>query len=124
MLLDLENCCKEAKFWPHAFLCGHAHNYQRFTRNENGFDIPFIVCGNSGHNVTRLTKKGSTPLRTPNQINDQLIFENYDDTNFGYLRITCDLKKLRIEYHDADSNQKTESDVVTIDLKSHKKIAN
>ncbi|MFI5152873.1 MAG: metallophosphoesterase family protein [Chitinophagales bacterium] len=124
MLQDLEDCCKEAKFWPHAFLCGHAHNYQRFTRVEGNFDIPFIVCGNSGHNVSGLMKKGATPLRTPNQVNNQLTFENYDDTNYGYLRITVDSKNLRIEYHDANANQKTESDVVTIDLKSHKKIAN
>ena len=124
MLNDLENCCKKAGFWPHAFLCGHAHNYQRFTRNEGNFEIPFIVCGNSGHNVSPLMKKGATPLRTPYQVNPQLTFENYDDTNYGYLRIICDSNSLRIEYHDADANQKTESDVVTIDLKTHKIIAN
>ena len=124
MLDDMDACCKKANFWPHVFLSGHAHNYQRFTRTVGKFDVPYIVCGNSGHNVTRLTKKGSTALRTPNKVNNELIFENYDDTNYGYLRITCDSETIRVEYHDADPDQKSESDAVTVDLKSHTMISN
>ncbi len=124
MLDDMDGCCKKAGFWPHVFLSGHAHNYQRFTRTVGKFDVPYIVCGNSGHNVTRLTKKGSTALRTPNKVNSELIFENYDDTNYGYLRITCDSETIRVEYHDADPDQKSESDAVTVDLKSHTMISN
>lgn len=124
LLTDLDACCTKAGFWPHAFLSGHAHNYQRFTRTVGKFDVPYIVCGNSGHNVTPLTKKGGTPLRTPNKVNNELIFENYDDKNYGYLRITCDAETLRIEYHDANPDQKTDSDAVTVDLKSHTMISN
>jgi len=124
LLEDLDACCTKAGFWPHAFLSGHAHNYQRFTRTVGKFDVPYIVCGNSGHNVTRLSKKGGSPLRTPNQVNEGLIFENYDDRNYGYLRVICDTKTLRIEYHDADPEQKSESDAVTVDLKSHTMISN
>jgi hypothetical protein len=124
LLSDLDACCKKAGFWPHAFLSGHAHNYQRFTRTVGKYDVPYIVCGNSGHNVTRLAKKGSGPLRTPNKVNDELTFENYDDKNYGYLRIICDDKTLRIEYHDDDPDQKTESDAVTVDLKTHTMVSN
>ena len=124
MLDDLDTCCKNADFWPHVFLSGHAHNYQRFTRAVGKFDIPYIVCGNSGHNVSRLTKKDNLPLRTPNKVNDELIFENYDDKNYGYLRITCDAKTIRIEYHDCDSDQKSESDAVTVNLEKHEMISN
>jgi len=97
LLNDLDNCCKDAGFWPHAFLSGHAHNYQRFTRTVGKFDVPYIVCGNSGHNVASLTKKNNLPLRTPNQVSNDLIFENYDDKNYGYLRITINKETLRIE---------------------------
>jgi hypothetical protein len=124
MLDDMDACCKKAGFWPHVFLSGHAHNYQRFTRTVGKFDVPYIVCGNSGHNVTRLTKKGSTALRTPIKVNNELIFENYDDTNYGYLRITCDSETIRVEYHDADPDQKSESDAVTVNLKLHTMISN
>ena len=38
--------------WPHAVLAGHAHSYQRFTRlRDDGTEIPYIICGNGGHNV-------------------------------------------------------------------------
>ena len=63
-------------------------------------------------------------MRTPNQVSNDLIFENYDDKNYGYLRITINKETLRIEYHDADPNQKTDSDAVTVDLKSHTMISN
>jgi hypothetical protein len=124
MLTDLDNCCNKANFWPHAFLSGHAHNYQRFTRTVGKFDVPYIVCGNSGHNVTPMSKKAAGPLRTPNQVNPDLIFENYDDKNYGYLRVIVDKANLRIEYHDSNASQKTDSDAVTIDLKSHTMISN
>jgi hypothetical protein len=49
--------------------------------------------------------------------------ENYDDTDYGYLRITVDPHQLRIEYHPAsDADQsKTPDDSVTIDLASRKR---
>jgi hypothetical protein len=125
LLSDLDNACKQAAFWPHAFLAGHSHNYQRFTRTvknfntKDSFDIPYIVCGNSGHNVVGLIGKGGKPLRTPVTVAAGLTFENYDDKNYGYLRIICDQSNLRIEYHDAQIQQKSESDVVTIDLATH-----
>ena len=34
-----------------AFLSGHAHLYQRFTRNAGGRLIPYIVAGSGGHNL-------------------------------------------------------------------------
>ena len=92
MLGQIDAICNEVGVWPHAFLSGHAH--QRFTRTRAGGEsqIPYIVCGNGGHNVVPLTK-GGPPLRAPQIIQtgkgstDQLVLENYDDKNYGYLRI-------------------------------------
>lgn len=125
MLADLDSCCKKAGFWPHAFLSGHAHNYQRFTRTAgSNFDIPYIVAGNSGHGLSSVKGSKNTPLRTPLQVNNTLWFENYDDKNYGYLRIIADAKQLCIEYHDATPAQKSYSDAVTVDLKTHKLVSN
>ncbi|GAC1420249.1 MAG: hypothetical protein NVS9B7_09800 [Flavisolibacter sp.] len=124
MLKDLDNACLKAGVWPHAFISGHAHNYQRFTRTVNKQDIPYIVCGNSGHNIASLNNKNNSPLRTPNKLSNDLLFENYDDKNYGYLRIICDAKTLRIEYHDCTMSQKSESDAVTVDLQTHTMISN
>lgn len=125
MLADLDSCCKKAGFWPHAFLSGHAHNYQRFTRTAgSNYDIPYLVTGNSGHGLSSIKGSKTGPLRTPVQINSTLWFENYDDKNYGYLRITANAKQLAIEYHDANPDQKSYSDAVTVDLKTHKLVSN
>jgi hypothetical protein len=126
---QMDEICQQSRVWPHAVLAGHAHNYQRFTRHRaDGSEIPYIICGNGGHNVQKLNPKGG-PLRTPQIIqpaaagDDQVTLENYDDTDYGYLRITVDPQQLRIEYHPAsDADQsKTPDDSVTIDLASRKR---
>ena len=47
-----------------------------------------------------------------------MVFENYDDQDFGYARIIADPKQLRIEYHPASDTgaAKTPDDAVTVDL--------
>jgi Calcineurin-like phosphoesterase len=128
MLEDIDRACQQAKVWPHAVLSGHAHNYQRFTRYLDNRETPFIVAGNGGHAHKRLTSKGSLALRTPSEETvlsngkDKIIFENYDDGGFGYLRVIVDQKQIRIEYHPASDGQsaKTPDDFVTVDLKSYK----
>ena len=65
MLADIDSACKEAGVWPHAILSGHAHNYQRFTRHADGRETPFLVSGNGGHAVARLTRKGTPTIRVP-----------------------------------------------------------
>jgi hypothetical protein len=59
-------------------------------------------------------------LRTPLKVNSTLTLENYDDINYGYLRITVDADNLRIEYQPASdgAGAKTPDDVVTVNLKT------
>jgi hypothetical protein len=124
MLADLDQVCAATGVWPHAILSGHAHNYQRFTRFFEKRETPFVVCGNGGHAHTRLTKKGTPALRAPSEepllsnSEDRVVFENYDDTDFGYLRIIVNDATLRIEYHPASDGDaaKTPDDFVTVDL--------
>jgi Calcineurin-like phosphoesterase/Iron/zinc purple acid phosphatase-like protein C len=128
MLAQIDAICEKVGVWPHAFLSGHAHNYQRFTRNRrNGTQIPHLIAGNGGHNVQRLSKKGAV-LRTPQVVQnadakgDQIVLENYDDQDYGYLRIVANSTQLRIEYHPASDGPgaKTPDDFVTVDLKTRK----
>jgi hypothetical protein len=121
MQTEIDGICQQVGIWPHADIAGHAHNYQRFTRTRpDGQQIPYIVCGNGGHGLQKI--KGA--LRAPQIIQkkskgvDQIVLENYDDQDYGYLRIVVDDKQLRIEYHPAsDGGQtKTPDDSVTVDL--------
>jgi hypothetical protein len=128
MLKEIDAACSASGVWPHAVLSGHAHNYQRFTRTKGGRQTPYIVCGNGGHAVSALTKKGTPAIRVPLQQtvlsdgSDTVEFENYDDQDFGYLRVLVNAKQLRIEYHPASDGAaaKTPDDNVTVDLASYK----
>jgi hypothetical protein len=127
MLKDIDAACEATGVWPHAVLSAHAHNYQRFTRTMDGRQTPFVVAGNGGHGITRLSKKGNPAIRVPidqpelSNDDDQVVFESYDDQDFGYLRVVVDAKQLRIEYHPATDGEmaKTPDDAVTVDLAAH-----
>jgi hypothetical protein len=77
--------------------------------------------------VTRLSRGGAA-IRAPQIIQaasrgaDQVVLENYDDQDYGYLRIAATAAQLRIEYHPASDGgaAKTPEDFVTVDLNSRK----
>ena len=129
MQAQIDHICSAAGVWPHAVLSGHAHNYQRFTRTRpGGQEIPYVVCGNGGHNLVPLARAGAPPLRTPQVLQaagagqDQIVLENYDCLHYGYLRVTVTAAQLRIEYHPASDGgaAKTPDDAVTVDLRTRK----
>jgi Calcineurin-like phosphoesterase len=128
MQKDIDGICEKVGLWPHAVLSGHAHNYQRFTRNSGEMQTPYVIAGNGGHAVARLTRKYDPPLRVPMVIEppggngDRVVFESYDDQNYGYLRIIVTAEQLRIQYHPASDGPeaKTPDDFVTVDLKTRK----
>ena len=144
MLREIDTICKKVGVYPHAFLSGHAHNYQRYTRtiefHGQEYDVPFIVCGDSGHNVNPLVRgsKGHPAVEPhpgtsvkymeakPAVHSKELLLEKYEDFNYGYLRVTVDDKLLRIGFHQVGVNSLAQSrfDCVTVDLASHQMVAN
>ena len=128
MLAQIDSVCAKTAVWPHAFLSGHAHNYQRFTRTRNADEtqIPYIVCGNGGHGLQALAQSAGQTIRAPQVVqkstakSDLVILENYDDRNYGYLRIVVTKTQLRVEYHPASDGTGTKApdDSVTVDLAS------
>jgi len=144
MLREIDSICNKVGIYPHAILCAHSHNYQRFTREikfeGKEYDVPILVTGDSGHNVNPLVRgsKGH-PAVEPHpgisvkyleknpavQVRD-LILEKYEDHNYGYLRVTVDDKFLRIGFHQVGVNSLAQSrfDFVTVDLNSHQMVAN
>jgi hypothetical protein len=128
MLEDIDSVCQQNGIWPHVVLSGHAHNYQRFTRFKDNRETPFVVCGNGGHALTRLTRKGQPALRMPvdqpslSIRGDRVTMESYDFTDYGYLRVIATDQQLRVEYHPASDGEdsKTPDDFVTVDLASRK----
>lgn len=139
MLADIDTICKQVGVYPHAFLSGHAHNYQRFTRlltfTNKSFQVPFIVCGDGGHDIDHLVqgRKGQPAQEPafgssvhyldvkPVVSSQDLILNHYDDKNYGYLRLTVDNNSLQIAFHQvgASSLPQSRTDVVTVNLASH-----
>jgi hypothetical protein len=144
MLREIDGICKTEGVYPHAFLSGHAHNYQRFARTitfgANRFEVPFMVCGDGGHNVNLLVraKKGQPAQEPPYGLDVKyldvkpavasqgLILKHYDDKNYGYLRITVDKTNLRIGFQQVGRGSMMQSrvDMVTVELASHKVVGN
>ena len=145
MLSQIDQVCHDEGVYPHAFFSAHAHNYQRYTRimefGGKEIDVPFIVCGDGGHNVNPLVRaaKGQ-PAEEPHAGSDvkylegdrppafarQLLLEKYDDQNYGYLRVHVDKDQLKIGFHQVGVRTLAQSrfDMVTVDLAKHEMVAN
>ena len=143
MLRQIDTICKAEGVYPHAVLSGHAHNYQRFTRTlsfgSDDISVPFIICGDGGHNVNKLVKgKRGQPAQEPyfgvkvDYLESKpavkaksLVLKHYDDSNYGYLRITVDKTHLRIGFQQVGKNiPQSRVDMVTVDLASRRIVAN
>jgi hypothetical protein len=144
MLRQIDTICAKVGVYPHAFLSGHAHNYQRYTRtvhmNGKDFDVPFIVCGDGGHHVNTIVRaRRGSPAQEPHfgthvdyldvkpaVQSKGLLLEKYNDRGYGYLRISVDKEQLGIGFHLVGQSSIAQSrfDKVTVDLASHTMVSN
>ena len=144
MLKEIDLLCKKTGVYPHAFISGHAHNYQRYTRmltfEGKEIDVPYVISGSAGHAVNALTRsKRGQPSQEPKNGADvsyldphsvfgktSLLLEKYDDQAAGYLRISADEKHLRIGFHEATEGSILQSryDLVTVDIATRELVAN
>jgi hypothetical protein len=145
MMKQIDEICTGIGVYPHAFLAGHAHNYQRYTRimefGRGEINVPFIICGDGGHNVNKLVRpRKGQPAQEPSSGSDvtyldggvkqmkvkHLILAKYDDANYGYLRIYVDKDYLKIGFHQVGAGSLAQSryDMATVRLKDHHLVAN
>jgi len=139
MLADIDTVCKSAGVYPHAVISGHKHNYQRFTRtiawNGSEISVPFVVCGNGGHHVTPIVqgRNGTPPAPLSggmdvayldqNAVVDSrgLVFNSYNQSDYGYLRITVNAQRLNITFNPVRPMGAASSgpDTVVVNLAAH-----
>ena len=117
LMQDIDSCCRAAGLWPDAVLSAHAHLYQRFTRNVNGRQVPYIVSGSGGFAATR-PMQAVPPAGTV--IGDHKL-EITPIVQFGYLTLTTDAKTLTVTFKTTPRGGPVkQQDFVTLDLASGK----
>jgi hypothetical protein len=144
MLAQIDAICKDVGVYPHAFLSAHQHNYQRYTRaihfGGKDIEVPFVVCGAGGHHINPIVqgRRGQPAVRPrygdhvdymdSKKVVDArgLILENYDDNraDYGYLRVVVTAQQVRIAFQLANEDvAQAQSDLVTVDLATHRLVA-
>lgn len=142
MLADIDTVCKNVGVYPHAIISGHAHNYQRYTRklqfNGRSYSVPFVICGDGGHNVDKLVKS-SFGKQTPEPRDNidvsymdtgtivqstGLTLNKHDDQNSGFLRVQVSASSLTLTFKPvAKSETAPKPDTVAVNLATHTVVA-
>jgi acid phosphatase type 7 len=129
MLSTLDGAFKDADRYPDLVLSGHVHNYQRYTRQVAGRDLPYIVAGGGGYwNIYKMqTNPDGSPLQVPTSVAEPgVTLENFWDDSHGYLRMRFEKGVVTGEYYAvADATQPnpgraTQVDSFALNLKQHK----
>jgi 3',5'-cyclic AMP phosphodiesterase CpdA len=106
MLKQIDTCCTTAGMWPDLVLSGHAHLYERYTRvmKADGRQIPYVVAGNGGYynlSTMKMNAKGAKPKAgqhsEPDGQGNTINLDQYNETDFGFLRITASAATIVVE---------------------------
>jgi len=115
MLNQIDAACQQAGIMYDAFLSGHAHNYQRYSRsgifNGKRMEIPFIVAGGGGNGLQKVD----------DAFNAQPIADHTYECSlkaYSYIIVTVTALKLTIAAWQLPS-QNQPFDTVTVDLQTN-----
>ena len=108
LAVTLQHAFQQAGLYPDLVISAHAHLYQRITYTyTGGYQIPYLISGSGGHwPVEKIAEacdkspgKEPTPpfpVVLPRGVvlpeGDTARVDNFNDTQFGYLRITVNLE--------------------------------
>jgi hypothetical protein len=109
MLQQIDQVCARVSIWPDIHLSGHSHLYERYTRTVSGKQIPYVVAGMAGYyGLAGLKPKPvpapQTPASGTDATGNPLRMEVYDDTHFGFVRMTVSPTSLTGEFITVDTS--------------------
>jgi hypothetical protein len=128
MLKQIDAACTAAGIQPDMHLSGHAHLYERYTRTVGGKQIPYVVAGVGGFYdlpglkpVNRRPVPPAFPASGTDASGNPLRLEVFNDSTFGFLRITVSSASITGEFVtvDAASGKTGSGDSFTVDLKAN-----
>ena len=113
----IDAACTAAGVTPDAFLSGHAHNYQHYTRRWNGKEVPYVVAGTGGISVQHV-------LAASGQIIDTTKHVTYDASAsvYGYLMVAMNEHQITIDFKQigAPASHGHTPKRISLDLKTHR----
>lgn len=124
----LDNAFEESGRYADIVFTGHVHNYQRFTREFENSQIPYIVAGGGGYwNLHYMQRQADgSPLQVPLQIKDTgVTLENYCDDRHGYMILSVSSRTISGQYYAVSRPQESWRappqmvDSFELDLKTH-----
>ena len=115
MSQSIDAVCEKAGIWPDAFLSGHAHNYQRYTRRVAGKQIPYLVVGTGGIAPQKVPDAAGQPADNSHETTYDAAMASY-----GYLYVTASPKVLKFEFLPLSDGGHAEAyDPISVDLTAH-----
>ncbi len=111
MNTTIDQACTDAGVTPDAFLSGHAHNYQRYTRHVGGKQVPYIIAGTGGISPQKVDLAAGQPLDSSHDVTYEASHMSY-----GFLMVMVSVTQLKIEFWPLGSTSHTPFDSVAVDL--------
>ncbi len=118
MLADIDSVCQRTGVMPDMFLSGHAHSYQRYTRevsvNGRPSQIPYIVAGTGGINDQ------TVPQATGQKTGDHTFEKSMK--GYGYLLVEVSNSNITTTMFAVDQNTKGRAafDKVSVNLATNR----
>jgi hypothetical protein len=116
---DLDDAFTQGGLWPDLVLCGHEHDYARYTRSINGRQIPYLVAGCGGYNLTPTSPASDPNVKVPQKLAQNNPALRAYIKAFGYLKIKVNSTKLAVIFNSTDPAYGHAADSVVVDLNTH-----
>jgi len=116
---DLDEAFNTGGLWPDLVLSGHEHDYARYTRNINGRQIPYLVAGCGGYNLTPGSPASDPSVKVPQSLAQNNPALRAYIKAFGYLKIKVNSNTLAVVFNSTDPAYGHAADSVVVDLKTH-----
>ena len=123
MLAEIDGICQQAGIMPDLYLSGHAHSYQRYTRepaSHAGLQIPYIVAGTGGINDQVIGPA------TGQKTGDHTFVKSLQAYGYLLIEVSAPDKKAAATISvsmfqvDPKTNKKSQYDAVTVNLATGK----
>jgi hypothetical protein len=115
---DLIDAFTQAGLWPDLVLSGHAHYYERFTRVVDGKQIPYIIAGCGGYNLSGFAEASNPADKIPADKAENTALRAYVKS-FGYLKLKVTKDQIAVVFNCIEAQYGNAYDSIILDLNTH-----